>query len=811
MSKKYLVVVESPAKAKTINKYLGKDYTVVSSFGHVRDLPEDRLGVNIRNGFQPEYVVLPKAVKVVNQIKKEAKTKEEVLIASDPDREGEAIGWHISEILKPLNKPVRRITFNAITERAVKEAIRHPREVDLNLVNAQQARRILDRLVGYKLSPLVQWSIRKGLSAGRVQSVAVRLVCEREEEIRNFAPREYWTIEGTFATPSGERFTAKLVQINQAEPELPDEVTCQQVINELKQVPSFRVASIEEKEVRRNPLPPFITSTLQQEASRKLKFAPEYTMRLAQDLYEGMELGEEGSVGLITYMRTDSLRVEPEAIAEARQWIEERFGKEYIPPQPNTYRSKKGAQDAHEAIRPTSALRTPESVKPYLSDDHYKLYTLIWQRFVASQMTPAINKQCSVDVEDMEKKYVFRATETTPVFPGFTALYDEEQEKEETTEGEDEQDNGESRGKLPLPKLTVNENLTAMDFIGSQHFTKPPARYTEASLIRALEERGIGRPSTYAPTMKTIRDRGYVVKERGRLKPTPLGEEVNRWLVRLFPDILDYNFTANMEKDLDEIEDGKQSWQQLLAEFYKTFQSDLVEAQKSIVREIFGTDVLCEKCNTVLEVREGRYGFFLACPNFPECKFTKPLPKVVSRKTDKLCTVCNSPLVLRYTTKGPILLCSGYPKCKAMYTFSDTGELTQIAMTEPVKTGEPCPECGGDLVIRKTKTGEEFYGCANYPKCRFTKPKELDLKCPRSGCDGMLQWRRSKRGRFLGCSKYPECNLILNGEPLRDMPCPQCHQPWTLLQKKRGGKQVIVCPNPDCDYQRNMEEEDSEF
>ncbi|HOK09744.1 MAG TPA: type I DNA topoisomerase [Candidatus Hydrogenedens sp.] len=797
---KYLVVVESPAKARTINKYLGKDYHVVSSFGHIRDLPQERLGVNIKDNFVPEYTILPKSKKIVSQLKKEAEKSEKIIIASDPDREGEAIGWHISEVLRPVKKPVERITFNAITEKAIKEAVSHPRSIDMNLVYAQQARRILDRLVGYKLSPLVQWSVRKGLSAGRVQSVAVRLVCEREEEIRNFVVKEYWTIEGTFVKGENETFTAKLIKVDDKEPELNNEQETETVLSHVREVGTFRVDNIEEKEVRKNPLPPFITSTLQQEASRKLRFAPEYTMRLAQDLYEGVELGEEGAIGLITYMRTDSLRIESEAIAEVRAVIEQKYGVDYLPEKPNYYRSKKGAQDAHEAIRPTSAFRLPEQVKPYLSEDQYKLYNLIWQRFLASQMPPAIYKQRTVEIDGADKKYIFRATDTTPIFSGFTTVYDEER---------DDTNGDEDNGKQQLPLLAVNDSLQGKDFNGIQHFTKPPARYTEASLIRALEEKGIGRPSTYAPTLKTIRDRGYVVREKGRLKPTPLGEEVNRLLVQLFPDILDYGFTAKMEEELDEIEEGQLEWHQLLEQFYKAFQSDLTEAQKNIVREIFGKDILCEKCGTVLEVREGRYGFFLACPNYPECKFIKSLPKVLTRKTDRDCPACGKPLSLRYNKSGSILLCTGYPDCRAMFTFNEQGELVQIVSQEPVKTDETCPKCGANLVIRKSsKNNEEFYGCENYPKCRFTKPMDLDIPCPRKGCDGKLQYRMSRRGRFLGCSKYPDCNVILNGDIQKHTPCPKCNYPWTLLQKKRGGKKLQVCPNPDCKHQVEVEEDD---
>ncbi len=549
---KYLVVVESPAKARTINKYLGGGYKVVPSYGHIRDLPEERMGVDIRNGFIPEYVIIPKAKKVVSQLKREAKGSDKVIIASDPDREGEAIGWHVSEVLSSTKKPVERITFNAITERAIKEAIKHTRAIDMNLVYAQQARRILDRLVGYKLSPLVQWLIRRGLSAGRVQSVAVRMVCEREDEIRGFVPQEYWDVEGVFCRENGEGFIARLKKVDNAEVKISSEAEVNRVIAEVKRVGRFRVVSVEEKEVKRNPLPPFITSTLQQEASRKLNFAPEYTMRLAQELYEGVELGEEGAVGLVTYMRTDSLRVEPEAINDARALIKSVYGDGYLPESPNIYRSKKGAQDAHEAIRPTSCFRTPDSVKQYLSEDLYKLYNLIWLRFVASQMVPAVYLQFTVGISDEDRRYLFQASDTKLVFPGFRVVYEEQEEEED-----DEKENGDERERRrSLPRLSMDEELSGEDFYGIQHFTKPPARYTEASLIRALEERGIGRPSTYAPIMRTIKERGYVVKERGRLKPTPLGEEVNKFLVQLFPDILDYDFTARMEEELDEIEEG---------------------------------------------------------------------------------------------------------------------------------------------------------------------------------------------------------------------------------------------------------------
>lgn len=793
---KYLVVVESPAKARTINKFLGPSYIVRASNGHVRDLPKNELGVDVESNFAPKYVRMRDASKAIKALQEAAKKVEHILIASDPDREGEAIGWHVAALLEREKKPIERIEFNAITKRNVVEAAKHPRPINENLVNAQQARRVLDRLVGYKLSPLLQWSVQRGLSAGRVQSVAVRMVCDREDEIRRFIAEEYWTIDATLRTPRGDTFIARLNQIRGEKAVISNDAAARAILEALKGA-EYRVASVESKEVRRRPYPPFITSTLQQEALRKLRLRPRQTMRIAQQLYEGVDLGEEGRVGVITYMRTDSTRIDPEALDDVRAYIRANFEPAMLPEQPNFYKGKKDAQDAHEGIRPTTAARTPESIRAYLDEDQYNLYLLIWQRFVASQMTPAVLDQTTIDT--LANGHNFRATGSVMKFPGFTKLYEESVE-----------DNGGDPDKSQqnrLPEVFQGEPVEEQGLKPEQHFTKPPARYTEAGLIRALEENGIGRPSTYAPIINTITDRGYVEREKGRLKPTELGEKVNKLLVEHFPDILDIQFTARMEDDLDHVAEGRREWHELLREFYTAFQKDLGDAQQRLVGGVLGDDSVCPNCSKAMEVREGRFGMFIACVDYPKCKGTRKIAKAAAQETDQTCEQCGAPMVLRQGRFGPFMSCSTYPKCKNTYSIDQDGNKVVRAPKEPPqKTDQPCPQCGAFLVIRKSRKGESFYGCEKYPKCKFTKPMELGLKCLRPGCEGNLVSKVARGRRFVGCDQHPKCDFAVFGQLDKETSCAKCGNSWTYVTKPRNKPQVRHCPAPGCGHNETLPE-----
>ncbi|GBC91878.1 DNA topoisomerase 1 [bacterium HR15] len=688
---KPLIVVESPAKTRTLKKILGDGYRVEASMGHVRDLPEKRLGVDIRNHFQPTYVTLPERREVLQRLKQAAANAPTVYLATDPDREGEAIAWHIQQALR-LTNPLR-IEFNEITETAVKRALQHPRPIDMNRVNAQQARRILDRLVGYEVSPLLWRKTRGGkkpLSAGRVQSVAVRLIVEREREIRAFVPEEYWKITAIL-TPLDEEFPfeAELRQKGDQKLELKTEADANAVLTELKGARYF-VESVEKRRKKRNPPPPFITSTLQQEASRKLGFSAKRTMQIAQQLYEGVELGEEGSVALITYMRTDSTRVSEEAQKAARAFIQQRYGTNYLPPAARQYKAREGAQDAHEAIRPTQVARTPDSVRPYLTPDQYRLYDLIWKRFLASQMASAELEVTSVDIR--AKDYLFRASGTVVLFDGFMTLY---REGKDTTERDEEE-------LPPLPALAQGEELRLIELKPSQHFTQPPPRYTEATLVKALEQHGIGRPSTYATILSTIQERGYVVLENRTFKPTPLGEVVNDYLVKYFPDLFDVPFTAHMESELDEIEQGQAEWVQVLHEFYQPFRQQLEAAKAGddvIVIPTVPTERHCPTCGAPMVQRSGRFGDFLACSRYPDCKTTLPAGA----------------------------------------------------------TGIPCPLCGiGEVVARRSKKGRPYYRCSRRECQLWLWDKPTGEKCPT--CDALLVERVDKRRtrRLVFCSN-PAC------------------------------------------------------
>ncbi|MDD5556492.1 MAG: type I DNA topoisomerase [bacterium] len=715
---KSLVIVESPAKAKTINKILGKSFTVTASMGHVRDLPKNRIGVEIENDFAPRYVIPAKNRKLIAQLRRAARAAARIYLAPDPDREGEAIAWHLREVLAPAKRPIRRVAFNEITERAVREAFASPGEIDGRKVDSQQARRILDRIVGYKLSPLLWRKVARGLSAGRVQSVAVRLICDREVEIRNFRPEEYWTIEAALerAEAPHERFTARLVGIDGGKADIRDGEHARRVSEEARAA-RWAVVGVTEKEQRRRPPAPFITSTLQQAGVNRLRWPIARTMKVAQELYEGLELGAKGSVGLITYMRTDSVRVSDGAQAEALDYIRARYGDPYAPRKPNVHRSRKGAQGAHEAIRPTSIARDPDAVRPHLTKEQHALYALIWNRFTASQMSPAVLKKVTADIS--AGPFLFRAGDTKVLFPGWLRV-----ERQEVR-GEDEAE---------LPPLRPGEALTCRSVEPSQHFTSPPPRYTEATLVRELEEKGIGRPSTYAPIIATIRKRRYVEKAQGRLAPTPLGETVNGLLVDGFPELINVEFTARMEEELDEIESGAMRREQVLRDFYAPFMESLAKAEhtmKTIRKPSEPTSARCAKCGHPMVIRHTLRGEFLACSAFPRCRNTMPIAaeedgsfRIEEAATlDEACPKCGKPLMERHGRYGKFIACSGYPACRYV---------------KPDYVGVACPRpgCGGQIVRRRGRGGTRFFGCANYPACRFRARSPEELQHQTGGAPG---------------------------------------------------------------------------
>ena len=761
---KALVVVESPAKAKTIKKYLGAGFTVKASVGHVMDLPKSKMGVDVENGFAPEYVVIRGKGKIISEIKKTAKDVDVVYLAPDPDREGEAIAWHLAQEIKPSNTNIKRVLFNEITKRGVSEGLSHPGELDEKKFESQQARRILDRLVGYEISPILWKKVKRGLSAGRVQSVAVRIVVEREREISAFKPVEYWTVEADVEGGKPPPFRVKLFKIEGKKPELSTADETRSIVEELKKSP-FVVEKIERKERRKFPLAPFITSRLQQEAARKLRFTAKKTMALAQRLYEGLELGEEGAVGLITYMRTDSTRLSDDAVAEARAFIAERYGKESLPDEPVVYKTKKQAQDAHEAIRPTSMQYDPETVKRLLTEaaqgnqeklrdveDHVRLYQLIWNRFIACQMKPAIYDQTTVDVQ--AGRATMRATGQVLKFAGYTAVYSES--AEETGETDDASDGN-------LPELTEGETLKVHKLDPQQHFTQPPPRFTEASLVKELEERGIGRPSTYANILSTIQDRGYVEKREGRFHPTTLGTKVNDLLVESFPDIMDVTFTAQMEEGLDNVEEGAADWRRLLSNFYQPFKVDLEKAvvhMRDLKREEIPTEHKCEKCGSPMVIKWGRNGEFLACSGYPECKNTREF----IRKED-----------------GSI-------------------EIAPMATTDEV-----CETCSAPMLVKRGRFGE-FLACSRYPECKTTRPISLGVTCPKAGCGGFLTEKRSRRGKvFYGCSNYSKtgCDFVLWDRPIPEK-CPQCGAAFLVKRENRRGGGKVRCVADGCGYSQEL-------
>ena len=762
---KPLVIVESPAKARTISNYLKNEYVIKASVGHIKDLPGSRLGVDIDKGFAPEYEVIQGKAKVLKEIKNAAQKAKEVYLATDPDREGEAIAWHIAEEIEPGAARIHRVLFNEITARAIREAMGKPERLNQNKFEAQQARRILDRLVGYLVSPLLWDKVRRGLSAGRVQTVAVRLICEREEEIRKFVPQEYWTIEASLEGRNPPPFNALLARIGPEKAEIKNEAEARAIREELSSLP-FAVRQIERKERRKNPPPPYITSQLQQEAWRKLRFTAKKTMSIAQRLYEGIEIGQEGPVGLITYMRTDSVRIAPEALEAVRQFIREKFGPDYLPEKPNFYRSRKTAQEAHEAIRPTSLKHEPAALRAFLTKDQYALYELIWNRFVACQMNPAVYDQTAADIE--AGKYTLRATGSVLLFPGFMALY---------IEAVEENGNGEDR-EGGLPELSEGEALKLLDLRPEQHFTQPPPRYTEATLIRELEEKGIGRPSTYATILDNIQEREYVAKEKGRLFPTELGCLVTDLLVANFQDIFDVQFTAQMEDELDKVEEGEMKWTRALEDFYAPFQKDLEKAKvemEDIKWKGIATELKCDKCGAPMVIKLGRHGQFLACSNYPDCKNTKEFQRNEAGEiqvmepgpVQETCDKCGSPMIVKTGRFGKFLACSNYPKCRNTKKMVVNGE-GKLEVAQEEVSSEVCEKCGAAMVVKAGRFGK-FLACSNYPDCKNTRrigpegkakaqaapPLPVGEDCEK--CGSPLVYRKGRFGPFIACSNYPTC------------------------------------------------------
>jgi DNA topoisomerase-1 len=867
-----LVIVESPAKAKTINKYLGRNYSVKASYGHVMDLPKKNIGillpadpnskpkkkkrktkakagaekkipkpvtVTAENIFEPTYEVIPGKIKVITDLQKAARGAEAIYLAGDPDREGEAICAHLAEIfgrpkkyaemiaraqeekdgdakegegakpkaakkdLPPTNgapPKIYRVMFNEITQKAIKAAFEKPTEVNENLVDAQQARRVLDRIVGYKVSPLLWNKVRRGLSAGRVQTVALRLIVERELEIRAFVPAEYWTIHAMLDAGQPPVFEAKLFKHKGEDIEISNQAGADAVLAAVEKA-KWEVASVAQKEKRRNAPPPFTTSKLQQASYNRLRFTAKRTMSIAQKLYEGVELGIEGSIALITYMRTDSVRVSNDALDQVRTLIPERFGSNYLPEKPNFYKSKKDAQEAHEAVRPTDVTRTPEDVRPYLEDDLFKLYQLIWQRFVASQMLPAVFDQTTIDISAGD--YTFRATGTVQKFDGYLRVY---QTPAAVADREDDEKDDDGEGRS-LPQVREGQILRLESIRPDQHFTEPPPRYNDATLVKDLEEKGIGRPSTYAAIISTIVEREYVTKDQGRFSPTMLGERVSVLLVKSFEDIFDVGFTARLEEELDEIEEGKLGWRMAVKEFWDRFVVDLDKADEEMLSYKAGipTGQKCEKCGEgeLLE-RISRHGFFLGCNRYPDCDYIKDLSPELPAETDgqpkiEYCDNCGKEMVIKRGRFGVFLACKGYPDCK---TTRRLVEGTRIARQPDVPLDEKCPLDDAQLLRRAGRFGD-FIGCTNYPKCKYTRPITLGIKCPKCN-EGEFVRRGIARGRgagriFYGCSRYPDCDFTTPHEPINE-PCPKCAAPFIVEKRTKQGN-FRTCIKEGCDWE----------
>ena len=802
-AKTKLVIVESPAKANTIRKYLGAGYVVKASVGHVKDLPKSKLGIDVDKEFQPSYELIPGKEKIVKELRAAARSADKIFLAADPDREGEAICQHLKELLEGKGREILRVLFNEITPKAIRSAIASPSEINSNTVDAQQARRILDRIVGYQVSPLLWDKVRRGISAGRVQTVALRLIVEREREIQEFKTEEYWSIAAKLEGAKPPAFEARLAKFQSKNVEIHNEAEAAHIVKAVRDA-GFTVRSVVKKERKRRSVPPFTTSKLQQDASRRFRFTVKKTMMLAQRLYEGKEIGDAGSVGLITYMRTDSTRIASEAMDMVRAHVSEKFGGDYLPEKPVVYKSKKDAQDAHEAIRPTFVEHSPDSIKGYLSADELKLYKLIWTRFIASQMNPAVYDQTTVDIESQD--YMFRANGRVQKFDGFLKVY-EESSDEDTKAGPEDQ-------SVSLPPLTEGEQLRLLNLDPVQHFTEPPPRFSEAGLVRALEEQGIGRPSTYAAILTTIQDREYALKKQNKFRPTELGTVVTDQLVKHFADIFDVAYTARMEEELDEVEEGKRTWVEALDEFYTKFAKDLDLAKvnmENIKRQEIPTDEKCEKCGKPMVIKWGQFGSFLACTGYPDCKFTKELASDTddegeAAKTEEEeeippCENCGKPMALKRGRFGPFLACTGYPDCKTTRKLGPGENKPKV----PDKIlDEPCPKCGSNLVLKEGRFGP-FTSCSDYPKCKYIKPKTIGVPCPRADCGGELTERRTKRGKaFYGCANYPDCDFVVWQKPIPEK-CPQCNSPYLLEKSTKKEGQIRYCNEESCDYKVPVE------
>ncbi|MBU0485728.1 MAG: type I DNA topoisomerase [Proteobacteria bacterium] len=761
---KSLIIVESPAKARTLQKYLGKSFDVKASVGHIRDLPVKTLGVDVDQDFTPQYVTISGKSKIITELKSAAKKADDIYLAPDPDREGEAIAFHIAEILKSTNKPIHRALFHELTKKAILTAIENSTEINYKLFEAQQARRILDRLVGYQISPLLWDKVRRGLSAGRVQSVAVRMICERDQEIKEFVSEEYWSIAANLEGNSPPSFIAQLdmigsKKVTNKKNKIPSQEEADKILADLKKT-LFTVSEVEKKSKKRHAAPPFITSSMQIEANRKLRFSAKKTMTLAQKLYEGIELGAEGPTGLITYMRTDSTRINNDALTEAREYIKKEYGPDFLPSTPNIYKTKKSAQDAHEAVRPTDTNNTPEKMASYLEKDMLALYTLIWKRFVACQMSPALFDQTTISIKAAD--YGFKVTGSIMRFLGFMKLYVES--SDETTT------NGTTDSKeITLPNLQTGDKLTLLELTSKQHFTQPPPHYTEATLVKALEENGVGRPSTYAAIISTIQDKEYVVLASRKFEPTDLGTLVNDLLVKHFPDIINVDFTASMEQNLDQIEEGTAKWLQIMKDFYGPFKDTLELAKqemKEVKRSATPTGLPCKLCEGKLVIKWGKMGEFLACENYPDCKHTQDFKK------------------------------------------GDDGTIIPVEREEAKESGETCEKCGKPMVHKHGRYGK-FLACSGYPECKHIQAQTTGVKCPEEKCTGEIVQKISKRGKvFYSCNRYPKCTFALWDKPVNEA-CPLCESPYLIekITKKEGVS--LRCPNKECGYSKNIESEES--